>query len=117
MRLFADTNIVAPAVHALRTDGQDVVYGAERLVDPGDDILLAEAVAGGRIFLTKDHDLGTLVFRDGAKHVGIVLIDDLGRVDAETTLLRRVLAQCAAELSHGTFVRAGPGAIRIVEAE
>jgi uncharacterized protein with PIN domain len=30
MRLFADTNIVAPAVRALRLDGYDVVYSAER---------------------------------------------------------------------------------------
>ena len=46
MRLFADTNIVAPAVRILRQSGHDVVYSAERSPDPGDVALLAEAFAG-----------------------------------------------------------------------
>ena len=60
MRLFADTNIVALAVRALRDAGHDVIYSAERPVDPGDDALLAEAAAADRLFITKDHDTGAL---------------------------------------------------------
>lgn len=45
------------------------------------------------------------------------LIDDLGRVDAETALLRRALTQCEADLLSGAFVRAGPGSIRIATRE
>lgn len=113
MRLFADVNVVAPAVRALRSDGHDVVYAAERTVDPGDLALPAEALADQRVFITKDHDLGTLVFRDGASHAGVLLIDDTGRVDVETALLRQVLGQYGAALSSGAFVRAGPEGARI----
>jgi hypothetical protein len=52
VRLLADSNIVAQAVEALRAAGHDVVYLGERTADPGDQVLLAEAVAeGGRIRL------------------------------------------------------------------
>lgn len=71
MRLFADTNITAPAVRALRAAGHDVVHSAEWPADPGDAVLLQEAFAHGRVFVTKDHDIGMLVFRDSAQHAGI----------------------------------------------
>ena len=58
MRFLADSNIVAQAVHAMRAAGHDVVYLGERTADPGDQALLAEAVAEGRVVLTKDHDIG-----------------------------------------------------------
>jgi len=104
---------MAPAVRALRNDGHDVVYAAERPVDPGDLALLIEAHAGRRVFITKDHDLGTLVFRDQVEHAHMLLIDDTGRVDAETALLRQVLEHHGAALAAGAFVRAGPGGVRV----
>lgn len=72
MRLFADTNIVSMAVRALRGAGHDVIYSAERPADPGDDALLAEASATGRVLITKDHDFGALVHRDRRSHAGTV---------------------------------------------
>ena len=54
MRFLADSNIVAQAVHAMRGAGHDVIYAGERSADPGDQALLAEAVAQGRIILTND---------------------------------------------------------------
>ena len=50
MRFLVDSNIVAQAVWAA---GYDVAYLGERAADPGDRALLAEAVAEGRIILTK----------------------------------------------------------------
>jgi hypothetical protein len=47
VRLLAGSNIVARAVEAIRTAGYDVVYLGERTSDPGDEALLAEAVAEG----------------------------------------------------------------------
>jgi predicted nuclease of predicted toxin-antitoxin system len=114
MRLFADTNIVAPAVQALRQDGHDVIYSAERARDPGDATLLAEAHGGGRVLLTKDNDFGALVFRDGAPHAGVVLIDDLGDAAAETALLRGVLQSHEHVLADGAFVRVDALSVRIV---
>jgi predicted nuclease of predicted toxin-antitoxin system len=68
MRVLADSNIVAQAVRAMRDAGHDVVYIGERAADPGDEALLAEAVSEGRVFLTKDHDIGALPPRDLRPH-------------------------------------------------
>lgn len=114
MRLFADTNIVAPAVRALHQDGHNVIYSAERPSDPGDAALLAEAHADRRIFITKDHDIGALVFRDSAPHAGVLLIDDLANVADEIELLRTCLRTHGAALEDGAFVRAELGSARLV---
>lgn len=114
MRIFADTNITAPAVQALRAAGHDVVYSAERAHDPGDADLLEEAAAEKRIFITKDHDIGALVFRDGAKHAGVLLIDDLGDAHEEAALLRSALSQIEAEAQTHGFYRAGSAGLRRV---
>ena len=106
MRLFADTNIVAPAVRALRDAGHDVLYSAERSIDPGDEALLAEAAADGRVFLTKDHDIGALVHRDGQPHAGVLLLDDLGNAAGETALIFEILDREGARLAAGAFFRA-----------
>jgi predicted nuclease of predicted toxin-antitoxin system len=112
VRLLADTNITAHAVRALRDDGHDVDHVADRPTDPGDAALLAEAHSASRVLVTKDHDIGALVFRDGAPHAGVVLIDDLGDPAAEATLLLATLATFRAELDAGAFVRAGPDGAR-----
>jgi predicted nuclease of predicted toxin-antitoxin system len=57
VRFLADSNIVAQAMHTMRAAGRDLVYLGEREIDPGDQALLAEAVAEGRVILTRDHDL------------------------------------------------------------
>lgn len=114
MRLFADTNVVSPAVRALREDGHDVVYSAERSSDPGDAALLAEAHADRRIFITKDHDIGALVFRDSAPHAGVLLIDDLANIAGEIDLLRACLQSHRAALAEGAFVRADASGVRLV---
>lgn len=106
MRLFADTNIVAPEVRALREAGHDVIYSAERPTDPGDSALLAEATADGRVFLTKDHDIGALVHRDGQPHAGVLLLDDLGSADGETELILAILDREGERLVAGVFLRA-----------
>lgn len=113
MRLLADTNIVAIAVRTLRADGHDVAYVAERPADPGDPLILAEAKGANRVFITKDHDTGELVFRDDAPHAGVLLIDDLGDPAAETALIRTTLAAFADELARGAFVRAGRSGTRV----
>lgn len=115
MRLFADTNIVAAAAKALRQDGHDVVYSAERALDPGDAELLAEALATRRIFITKDHDIGALVFRDGAQHAGVLLIDDRGNVAEETTLLLECVRAYGDALSAGGFVRVDVTGARVAK--
>ena len=112
MRLLADSNIVAHAVRALRASGHDVVYVGERMVDPGDYALLAEAAADGRVFLTKDHDVGTLVHRDRQAHCGVLLIDDLGDAAAEARSILAVLSSHHDRLAARAFLRVTEAGIR-----
>jgi len=112
VRILADTNIVAHAVRSLRDAGHDVVYAADFAVDPGDENLLAQAVSENRVFLTKDHDIGTLVYRDLRPHCGVLLVDDLGSAAAESALILAALSVHLAALTASAFLRAGTAGIR-----
>lgn len=112
MRLFADTNIVALAVRALRAAGHDVVYSAERPTDPGDAALLAEATSEARIFITKDHDIGALVHRNGQAHAGVLLLDDLGNAQAETDMILAAITDHWTELEACQFLRCHEDGVR-----
>jgi predicted nuclease of predicted toxin-antitoxin system len=90
------------------------VHVAQRDIDPGDLAILAEARTEGRVLLTKDNDIGTLVFRDGERHSGILLIDDLGSAAAECALLIDLMARWLSELAGGAFIRAGRWGSRLV---
>jgi predicted nuclease of predicted toxin-antitoxin system len=110
LRVLADSNIVAQA--AMRGAGHDVVFVGERTTDPGDEALLAEAVAEMRIFLTKDHDIGALVHRDLRPHRGVLLLDDLGDASAETELILAALSSRRDELAAFAFLRVGTAGVR-----
>lgn len=89
---------------------------ASAQTDPGDAALLNEALSSGRVLIMKDHDIGALVFNEGAPHAGVLLIDDLGSASEETVLLRSALAQAQANLDQGAFVRAGASGVRLAQA-
>jgi len=67
---------------------------------------------GNRVFLTKDHDIGALAYRDSRTHCGVLLVDDLGAAAAETALILAALSAHDAALIAGAFLRAGQGGIR-----
>src|SRR5208337_166176 len=90
----------------MRDAGHDVVYVGERVADPGDEALLAEAVAEGRTFLTKDHDIGALVHRDSGPHHGVLLLDDLGDALAQAALILAALTSHGDQLARSAFSRA-----------
>lgn len=113
MRLVADSNIVVAAVEALRALGHDVQYIAERAEDPGDLTILNEARESWRVLLTKDHDIGALVFKDRIAHAGVMLLDDLGSATEETSLICEALATNDALLVAGAFIRAGKWGSRV----
>ena len=112
MRLLADPNIARATVPALRSDGHDVVWAGDRDRDPGDTALLAEAHADQRVFLTKDHDLGALVFRDRAAHAGVLLIDELYQPDAEAALVGDVLRLQGEKVEASAFLRGSLTGVR-----
>ena len=72
----------------------------------------AEAVAEGRIILTKDQDIGVLVYRDRQPHCGVLLLDDLGNAAAESGLILATLSSHSDRLVARAFLRAGETGIR-----
>jgi predicted nuclease of predicted toxin-antitoxin system len=92
----------------MRAAAHDVVYAGERSFDPGVLALLSEAVSQGRVFVTKDHDIGVLVYRDHAPHYGVLLLDDVGDPIAETNLILSALRDEAQALLSQAFVRVSP---------
>jgi predicted nuclease of predicted toxin-antitoxin system len=112
VRVLADTNIVSQVVRSLRDGGNDVVYAAEFPRDPGDEALLAQAVKENRIFLTKDHDIGALVYRDMRAHCGVLLVDDLGSAAGESGVILAAFESHEEMLVGGAFLRAGLGGVR-----
>ncbi len=100
----------------MREAGFDVVYSGERAVDPGDEALLAEAAAAGRVFITKDHDIGALVHFSLKRHAGVLLMSDLGDASAETDLILSALAMHGATLAFGAFLRATAAGVRVPSA-
>ena len=96
----------------MRDASHDVVYISERPADPGDEALLSEAFADRRILITKDHDIGALVYRDTRPHRGVLLIDDLGDASAEASLILAALSSHLDQLEAFAYVRAGPTGVR-----
>jgi len=71
-KLLLDSCVALAVLQRLRAEGHDIVSVLERGADPGDASILDIAVAEGRAIVTIDTDFGMLVFRDGAKHAGIL---------------------------------------------
>jgi predicted nuclease of predicted toxin-antitoxin system len=78
MKFLVDRCAGATLARWLREKGHDVreSWGTSS-PDPGDQELLAEALAEGRVLVTLDKDFGALVFAHGASHCGLVRLPDV----------------------------------------
>ena len=78
MKFLVDRCAGATLARWLREKGYDVreAWGGNN-PDPGDEELLAEAFADGRVLITLDKDFGALVFAQGASHCGLVRLPDV----------------------------------------
>ncbi len=74
MRILVDECCPRRLVDRLREAGMDVRYAAESDTASTDQELLAIANAERRIIVTEDFDFGDLVFRDGMRAPGIVIV-------------------------------------------
>jgi len=94
MRLCANENLPGDGVAALRAAGHDVLWIRESMPGASDDLVLARALAEGRLLLTFDKDFGALVFKRGsAASTGIVLFRiDQPSAQAVAATITRVLA-------------------------
>lgn len=103
LKLLLDSCLSGAVARRLRKDGHDVATVAERGADPGDTAILELAAAEGRAIVTIDTDFGMLVFRDGAKRVGVLRL----RENEPTVLAARasdLLHAHGEDLAKGAFV-------------
>ena len=72
MKLLLDSCVWGGALTRLRAAGHDVVWSGEWPADPGDEEILARALAEGRVLVTLDKDFRELAFVRELPHTGIV---------------------------------------------
>ena len=64
-RLLANENVPGDVVAALQADNHDVVWMGQIGAGSSDEVVLALALAEGRVLLTFDKDFGDLAFHRG----------------------------------------------------
>jgi predicted nuclease of predicted toxin-antitoxin system len=112
MKLLLDSCVWGGALAELLAAGHDVDWAGQWPQDPGDDQVMAHALAEGRILVTLDKDFGELVVVRGLPHGGILRLANFpARQQAKACL--RVLALHGAELEAGALVTAEPGVLRV----
>ena len=110
MRLLANENFPAKAVHALRGAGHDVAWVPESTPSAADREVLAQAVSESRVLLTFDKDFGELAFRSGLPaSCGIVLFRVVPLPDVAAATAVAVLTEIDPV---GRFVVVEPGRVR-----
>jgi predicted nuclease of predicted toxin-antitoxin system len=112
MKLLLDSCMAPGTAHALRAVGHDVVWVGEWDEDPGDEDILARALAEGRVLVTLDKDFGELAIVFGRAHSGILRVVNF-RAGRQAPVIEQVLALHAAELEQSAIVTVEPGRIRV----
>ena len=93
MRIFADACIEAALVERLRADGHDVASAKVHPPAEHVDVLLAQARAEHRVFLTNDLGFGELAVRRQLLNSGVIILrlDPLplhSRIERAVTAIR-----------------------------
>jgi predicted nuclease of predicted toxin-antitoxin system len=112
MKLLLDSCVWGGAVSELAAAGHDVVWSGSWPSDPGDDQILAIALAESRVLITLDKDFGDLAVLRGLPHAGILRLVDIA-AKRQAAISLQVIALHAAELESGALITAEPGRIRI----
>lgn len=102
MRFLADTCVPRQVLERLRSDGRDVTR-ADAGID--DEVILAAALAQGRVLITEDRDFGGLAILKQLPHAGILLLrmPEL-TPNARAERVASVVAEMGDRLSIGLFV-------------
>lgn len=75
MRVLIDENVDGRFARWLAEQGHDVAWVSRLSAGVADPMVAALAAEQGRNLITRDHDFGTLVFRDRVRVPGLLLID------------------------------------------
>jgi predicted nuclease of predicted toxin-antitoxin system len=112
MKLLLDTCVWGGALADIQAAGHDAVWVGQWDEDPGDEEILARALAEGRVLVTLDKDFGELVFARRLPHGGVLrLVNFPARQQARACL--HVLSLHGTDLEAGAMVTAEPGVLRI----
>ena len=107
-----DTCVWGGLIADLEAAGHDVDWVGNWEEDPGDENILAHALAADRILVTLDKDFGELTMLHGQTHGGIVrLVSWSARLQSQACL--RALERYELELSQGALVTFEPGRGRV----
>lgn len=87
MKILADENVDFPIIYLLREQGFDVESVAEDDFGIIDESVLAKAVRMNAVLLTADKDFGTLRYKFGLPHRGVVFYRLEGHKPAEKAVL------------------------------
>lgn len=113
LRFVTDESASQLVTDYLREQGHDVIAVAELSAGVDDNEVLALAVREQRILVTADKDFGTLVFKQGRTHFGILLLrPDDSRPTVKVAVTKRVLTEYGHWLATG-FVVATEHSVRI----
>ena len=74
MKILADESLDGPIVAWLRSIGHDVFWAAEQSPGESDESLVRQAEREGQVIITSDRDFGELIFRNGARPAGVLLL-------------------------------------------
>jgi len=112
VKLLLDSCVWGGAASRLRAAGHDVVWAGDWPADPGDDEILARALAEGRVLITLDKDFGELAIVRDLPHAGILrLVAQSAQQQAEVTL--RVIEAHGADLARGAIITAEASRFRL----
>jgi predicted nuclease of predicted toxin-antitoxin system len=112
VKLLLDSCVWGGAVGRLRAAGHDVIWSGDWPADPGDEEILARALAEGRVLVTLDKDFGELAIVRELPHSGILrLVAQSALQQAEVTL--RVIEAHGADLAGGAIITAEAGRLRV----
>jgi len=116
MRFLADESCDFGVVRALRLAGHDVVAVAETTRRSEDGAVIQLALNSRRILLTEDKDFGHLVFVQGKRCAGVILIryPSTSRKALAKEMVTLVLR--LGDRLMGAFATVLPGRVRLVRA-
>ncbi len=113
MKIVADEGVERQVVEALRAAGHEVTYIAEIAPTSSDEDVLARAAAARSLLITRDKDFGSLVYRSGHSHSGVILVRLPGiPAKQKAQLLANFIAEHGPELI-GAFAVVSATSIRI----
>jgi predicted nuclease of predicted toxin-antitoxin system len=112
VKLLLDTCVWGGATTELRSAGHDVAWSGEWPRDPGDEEILARAVAEDRILITLDKDFGELAVLHGKQHRGIVRLVGIS-ARQQGRAIQTIVAAHEAELRAGAIITAETNRLRI----